>query len=112
MVFCTTSALVLALACGLGALVSKRFMGQRWLMPVLLGVLVVITIFYEVGLDNLTDSLLDQTLAIRVIVSLIALAPLGFTELGSWSEEAREVAFGPEGLDEYTQIKTIKYPAR
>ena len=33
--------------------------------------------FYELGLDNLTDSLLDQSLAVRVIVSLIVLAPLG-----------------------------------
>jgi hypothetical protein len=63
---------------GLGALVSKRFMGQRWLMPALLGVLVVITLFYELGLDSLTDSLLDQSLPVRVIVSLIVLAPLGF----------------------------------
>ena len=29
-------------------------------------VLVVITLFYEIGLDNLTDSLLDQSLAVRV----------------------------------------------
>ena len=46
-------------------------------MPVILGVLVVITIFYEMGLDSLTDSLLDQSLAVRVIVSLLVLAPLG-----------------------------------
>ena len=32
---------------------------------------------------------------------LAALAPLGFAELGGWSEEAREVAFGPEGLDDF-----------
>ncbi len=51
---------------GIGALVSKRFADRRWLMPVLLGVLVVITLFYEMGLDNLTDSLLDESLAIRV----------------------------------------------
>jgi hypothetical protein len=63
---------------GLGALVSKRLSDRRWLMPVLLGVLVVITLFYEFGLDNLTESLLDQGLAIRVIVSLLVLAPLGF----------------------------------
>ncbi len=48
---------------GIGALVSKRLAGRRWLMPVLLGVLVVITLFYEFGLDDLTDSLLDQSLA-------------------------------------------------
>jgi hypothetical protein len=46
-------------------------------MPVLLAVLVAITFFYELGLDNLTDSLLDESLAMRVIVSLAVLAPLG-----------------------------------
>jgi hypothetical protein len=63
---------------GIGALVSKRLAGRRWLMPVLLVALLVLTVFYETGLDRLTDSLLDQGLAIRVIVSLAVLAPLGF----------------------------------
>jgi spermidine synthase len=62
---------------GIGALISKRLADRRWLMPVLLAVLVAITFFYELGLDNLTDSLLDESLAIRVIVSLLVLAPLG-----------------------------------
>jgi MFS family permease len=47
-------------------------------MPALLGVLFVITLYYEFGLDDLTTSLLDQTLFIRVVVSLAVLAPLGF----------------------------------
>ncbi len=63
---------------GIGALTSKRLAGRRWLMPVLLIALLALTIFYETGMDSLTDSLLDQGLAIRVIVSLIVLAPLGF----------------------------------
>jgi hypothetical protein len=62
---------------GIGALVSKRLAGRRWLMPALLAVLVVITIFYETGLDSLTDSLLDQSLGLRVLISLVVLAPLG-----------------------------------
>jgi catechol 2,3-dioxygenase-like lactoylglutathione lyase family enzyme len=32
---------------------------------------------------------------------LAALAPLGFVEHGSWSEDADEAAFGPEGLDDF-----------
>ncbi|HEY4098993.1 MAG TPA: VOC family protein [Baekduia sp.] len=32
---------------------------------------------------------------------LAALAPLGFVEQGSWSEDAHEVAFGPEDLDDF-----------
>jgi hypothetical protein len=62
---------------GLGALISKRFDGKRWLMPVLLAVLAAITLFYEFGLEHLSENLLDQSFAIRVIVSLIVLAPLG-----------------------------------
>jgi len=62
---------------GIGALISKRFANQRWLMPALLAVLAVITLFYEFALDNLTESLLDESLFIRVVVSLIVLAPLG-----------------------------------
>ena len=38
-----------------------------------------------------------------------ALAPLGMKELGPWSEESTEVAFGPEGLDDFA-IST-HYPA-
>jgi catechol 2,3-dioxygenase-like lactoylglutathione lyase family enzyme len=32
---------------------------------------------------------------------LAALAPLGFVEQGSWSEDARETAFGPDDLDDF-----------
>lgn len=30
-----------------------------------------------------------------------ALAPLGFHEIGAWSEENRDVAFGPPGFDDF-----------
>jgi catechol 2,3-dioxygenase-like lactoylglutathione lyase family enzyme len=30
-----------------------------------------------------------------------ALAPLGFTERGRWSDEAREIAFGGEGSNDF-----------
>jgi hypothetical protein len=30
-----------------------------------------------------------------------ALEPLGFGELGPWSEEQREMAFGPQGFDDF-----------
>src|SRR5690348_14578846 len=32
---------------------------------------------------------------------LAALEPLGFVEQGSWSEEAKETAFGPDDLDDF-----------
>ena len=63
---------------GIGALVSNRLVGRRWLMPVLLGVLVVITLFYEFGLDDLADVAAGPEPARPVVVSLIVLAPLGF----------------------------------
>jgi catechol 2,3-dioxygenase-like lactoylglutathione lyase family enzyme len=40
---------------------------------------------------------------------LAALAPLGFVEQGSWSEDAREASFGPDDLDDFA-IST-HYPA-
>jgi catechol 2,3-dioxygenase-like lactoylglutathione lyase family enzyme len=32
---------------------------------------------------------------------LAALAPLGFQELNEWSEDRRDLAFGPPGLDDF-----------
>jgi catechol 2,3-dioxygenase-like lactoylglutathione lyase family enzyme len=39
---------------------------------------------------------------------LAALAPLGFGELGQWSDDAQEVAFGPKGYDDFAI--TARYP--
>jgi hypothetical protein len=65
-------------ATGLGALVSKRFEGrERLAIPAVLGLLAVLTSWYRFGLDGLTDSLLDQSLALRVVVALVVLFPLG-----------------------------------
>jgi catechol 2,3-dioxygenase-like lactoylglutathione lyase family enzyme len=38
-----------------------------------------------------------------------ALAPLGFTEWGPWSDDARSIAFGPEGFDDFAI--SVEYPA-
>lgn len=62
---------------GIGALLSRRLVGRPGVMPVLFGVLFVITLFYEFGLDDLTDSLLDRSLFVRIVVALLVLAPLG-----------------------------------
>ena len=32
---------------------------------------------------------------------LLALEPLGFREFGEWSDASRDVAFGPEGADDF-----------
>ena len=63
---------------GLGALLSKRWTGNpRRAVAVAGSALVVLTIAYLVGLDVLTDGLLDAPFAVRVFVSVLALAPLG-----------------------------------
>jgi catechol 2,3-dioxygenase-like lactoylglutathione lyase family enzyme len=38
-----------------------------------------------------------------------ALAPLGMGEIGQWSDESRDVAFGPPGLDDF--IISTRYNA-
>lgn len=63
---------------GLGALFSRRLDGRaRVAVPALVGALAVVTLFYQLGLDGLLDSLQGSSLAIRVITALIVLAPLG-----------------------------------
>ncbi len=41
---------------------------------------------------------------------LAALAPLGFGELATWSEDAVDVPFGPEGIDDFV-ISSLYDPA-
>ena len=63
---------------GLGALLSRRLADRsRSVMPVLWGALAALTLFYQFGLDPLMDSLLSQGLTVRVVFSLLVLAPLG-----------------------------------
>jgi catechol 2,3-dioxygenase-like lactoylglutathione lyase family enzyme len=38
-----------------------------------------------------------------------ALAPLGFSQLGSWSEDSPDIAFGPAGIDDFA-ISTAYEP--
>ena len=63
---------------GLGAFASKRFAAQPGrALPILLGALAGLTIFYVFALNNVTDSLLSTALAVRIGVTLLLLAPLG-----------------------------------
>jgi hypothetical protein len=64
---------------GLGALWSKRFVDRAaQVMPILLVVLAALTLFYEFVLPGLLDgSLLEQAFTVRVVFSLLILAPLG-----------------------------------
>jgi hypothetical protein len=63
---------------GLGALTSRRFGENPRLMPILVVALALLTVFYQFGLSEITESLLSEGLAVRVIVSIALLAPLGF----------------------------------
>ncbi|MCW2993359.1 MAG: Glyoxalase/bleomycin resistance protein/dioxygenase [Conexibacter sp.] len=60
----------------------------------------------RIVIDHLSIGVSDLRASRRFY--LAALAPLGFAELGEWSEDARDVAFGPDDLDDFA-IST-KYP--
>jgi hypothetical protein len=63
---------------GLGALLSRRFADRsRTVMPLLLVALAALTVFYRLGLDDLTDALLSSSLGVRVLVAVLVLTPLG-----------------------------------
>lgn len=62
---------------GIGSLLSGRFAGRRATMPLLLAALALLTAFYRLALDDLTDALQDQSLGVRVAVTVALLAPLG-----------------------------------
>ena len=63
---------------GIGALVSGRYTERRdRVVPVLLGAIIVLTIFYLFALGPLTDGLLGTPLAVRIIFTFLVLAPLG-----------------------------------
>jgi hypothetical protein len=67
----------LLVSTGVGALLSKRLVGRPRAMPGLLVALAVLTAFYQLGLGSLTDTLLSASLTVRVLVTLVVLAPLG-----------------------------------
>jgi hypothetical protein len=63
---------------GLGALLSKRFEAKpTTALPVTLALLAVLAVFYQFGLDVVTDSLQSSGLGVRIAVAILVLAPLG-----------------------------------
>ncbi|HKA82727.1 MAG TPA: hypothetical protein VKD21_02630 [Acidimicrobiales bacterium] len=63
---------------GIGALASRPLAAwRRSPLPLILGVLACLTVFYRFGLDPLTESLLSSSLGVRVLVAVLLLAPLG-----------------------------------
>ena len=62
---------------GLGALASRRVVGRRWAVPVLLVVIAALGVFYLAGLTPMTNALLSTPLALRILITFFVLAPLG-----------------------------------
>jgi hypothetical protein len=63
---------------GFGALWSNRFAASpSRILPVLLGVLAALTLFYRFVLPEITESTLDAPFAVRALVAFLVLAPLG-----------------------------------
>ncbi|MFZ4668444.1 MAG: hypothetical protein ACOYML_04045 [Microthrixaceae bacterium] len=63
---------------GIGALLSNRFADNpKRALPVILGALVALTVFYRFALAPITDATLSAPFAVRVLISFAVLAPLG-----------------------------------
>ncbi len=63
---------------GIGALLSERIhLPPARLVTLLFVALAGLTVFYQAGLPRLTDALLGASLGVRVLVTLVVLAPLG-----------------------------------
>lgn len=63
---------------GIGALLSEKVAGRsQQVLPLALGALALLTLFYRFGLGTMTDAYLAQPFTVRVILTLLVLAPLG-----------------------------------
>jgi hypothetical protein len=73
----TVTLAALLLFTGVGALLSRQVARTRRAVPVLLGAVVGLGLFYLVGMPPLTDALLSLPLTFRIAVTFAMLAPLG-----------------------------------
>jgi hypothetical protein len=74
----TVTLMSLLLFSGLGAYLSSRYEHLRdRVIPVLFGALAILTAFYLFGLEPLTDATIGASLAIRVVIAFLVIAPLG-----------------------------------
>lgn len=64
-------------ATGIGALLSPRLSQYRLAMPGLWVALALFVVFYQFGLDPVTEALLPSSLAVRVLAAVAMLAPVG-----------------------------------
>ncbi|MCZ7534556.1 MAG: hypothetical protein M5T61_00535 [Acidimicrobiia bacterium] len=74
----TVTLAAILVSTGVGALASRRFADNpAAALRALLALLAILTLFYRFALDDITDSLQAQALAIRVVVAVLVLIPLG-----------------------------------
>jgi hypothetical protein len=75
----TITLMALLVFTGLGALLSQRVPpgARRWAIPALLVAVGALCLFYLFGLTPLTNALLSPPLAVRILITLAVLAPLG-----------------------------------
>ncbi|MBK5286831.1 MAG: hypothetical protein JJE46_00020, partial [Acidimicrobiia bacterium] len=87
---------------GLGALLSNRLADRaRTVLPIVFAVLCGLVAFYQWVLGGIIDSLLSEDLVVRVLVSLLVLAPLGLC-LGMFMPLGLRVVGGlSDHADEY-----------
>ncbi|MGO9872986.1 MAG: hypothetical protein ACLPVY_04230 [Acidimicrobiia bacterium] len=92
----TVTLATLLVSTGIGALASRRLAGRaRVAVPIVLGVVAALTLFYEFALPQILDGSLDSAgLAVRVLATVIVLTPLGIC-LGM---------FMPLGLDRVVSL--------
>jgi hypothetical protein len=63
---------------GVGALLSERVVHRGWTVGLwLLGALAGLTLFYEFGLPGVVDAAFGLSLALRVVLAFVMMAPLG-----------------------------------
>jgi hypothetical protein len=74
----TVTLMSILIATGVGALLSERFKHRtNRAIPILFGVLAVLTVFYLFGMPAITDAALGWSLAPRIALTILMLAPLG-----------------------------------
>lgn len=73
----TVTLTALLLFTGVGALLSRQLTHAGRAIPLLLGAVVVLGVFYLFGMGPLTDALLSWPLVLRIVVTFVMLAPLG-----------------------------------
>jgi hypothetical protein len=74
----TVTLLTLLVSSGIGSFTTEWYIeGRDRALPVLVGVLIALTLFYAFGFDPVVHALVGRPLAFRVALATVMLAPLG-----------------------------------